>query len=167
VRFLTRQTIVVAFAAVALLYGLFNFPFMPKFKSNLKNIGKQMNLTVEFAADLQKKMSKGGFSPTGEYILSKASSDWKRDIFLKSRLPTQDKLEREIADIATLQESLSYTGFLETQNTRLAIINGREYEEGEKLDENEYVVLRILPDQIMIGEKGKAKKFRVGLTETD
>lgn len=160
-----RQTIIIVFALAAVIYGLYNVLFTQSFKPNIKKQDIETKISVKFVTELSKKMAKGGFSKIGEYILSRAATDWGKDIFLAYNLPTQHKADSDIADADAKAFNLSYSGYLETHNMRLAIINGREYEEGEELKEKGFVVRRILPTRIMIGEKGKKKKFSVQLEE--
>jgi len=162
-----RQTIVIILAAMAVIYGLYNVFLTPSIDPDLKDTDGKTEISVKFATDLRKNMSKGGFSQNGVHILSRTSTDWAKDVFLTYRLPAQHKAESDQADAAAKPFNLSYSGYLETHNKRLAIINGREYEEGEELEEKGYVVRRILPARIMIGEKGKKKKFSVELEEIE
>ena len=46
--------------------------------------------------------------------------------------------------------NLVYSGFLEVGSKRLAIINGMEYEAGDKLDPGGFTIKSILPTRVMI-----------------
>lgn len=160
-----RQTIVLLVAAIAVIYGLYQVLFTRPFRPAPKIKDSQTKISAQFATDLYKKMAKGGLSKTGEYILSRASTDWGKDVFLAYNLPLSDKADNDLTESDARVFNLNYSGYLETQNMRLAIINGREYEEGEELEEKGLIVRRISPTRIMIGEKGKKKKFSVQLAE--
>ena len=45
---------------------------------------------------------------------------------------------------------IRYTGYVEMGNVRLAIINGNEYETGDRLEQGGYIVKSISPTRVML-----------------
>jgi hypothetical protein len=50
-------------------------------------------------------------------------------------------------------------------NRNLAIINGIEYEKGEKLPDGAHIVEEIHPNRVVVGMQGNKKKITVKLEE--
>ena len=60
-----------------------------------------------------------------------------------------------------LNSELLYTGFLEMGDKRLAIINGTEYETGEKLEPGGFVIQSIRPNQVVISPEDRKTKTMI------
>ena len=57
-----------------------------------------------------------------------------------------------------LDARVQYTGFLQMGDTRLAIINGMEYEAGDQLEPGGFIIRRILPNHVVVAPPGKNKE---------
>jgi len=102
--------------------------------------------------------TQSGPSKEQAYILNKAQIAWKQDPLIQ--------LEAKKVDVDTgpepvLDARVQYTGFLQMGDTRLAIINGMEYEAGDQLEPGGYIIRRILPNQVVVTPPGKEKKTMI------
>ena len=57
------------------------------------------------------------------------------------------------------------TGYVEIGTRRLAIINGEEYETGDRITGSPYMVRDISPEQVVLGDTGNRSR-RVPMAET-
>ena len=72
----------------------------------------------------------------------------------------------EVKKGATAQGlGIVYSGFLNMGSQNLAIINGIEYEKGEKLPDGGHIVEEIYPNRVVFGIQGSKKKITVKLEE--
>ena len=58
-----------------------------------------------------------------------------------------------------------YSGYLEVDRKRMAIINGMEYREGEGLDIKGYVLKSVSPSSVVIENRGTGATINVPLQE--
>ena len=102
--------------------------------------------------------TKSGPSKGQAYVLNKAQAVWKQDplVQLESK-----KVEVDTGPEPVLDARVQYTGFLQMGDTRLAIINGTEYETGDRLEPQGFVIRRILPNQVVVSQPGKKKKLMI------
>ena len=60
---------------------------------------------------------------------------------------------------------LSYTGFLQVEDSLLAVVNGMEYETGEQLNQAGYYIKSISPAKVVIGIANNSKTIILPLDE--
>ncbi|MGD8881179.1 MAG: general secretion pathway protein GspB, partial [Desulfobacterales bacterium] len=53
---------------------------------------------------------------------------------------------------------VSYTGFMQMGDKKLAIINGVEYAAGDRLEQGDYILQSITPSRVVIVPTGRSKK---------
>lgn len=84
-------------------------------------------------------------------VIQKSEAAWKQDPFMVIRkapaLPAEKASAKE-----TLRPlpTLTYSGFLEIGSKRLAIINGIEYEAGDKLSVGGVTIKTVLPNKVIM-----------------
>ena len=113
--------------------------------------------------------SKTGLSETEAHILKQAESEWEQDPFVSVETTRDPQFLQNEAVVEQIKPDyqISYTGYMQMGNTRLAIINGMEYEVGDKLEPGGYLVRTITSTQIvLVATKGKRKKFVLPLEDT-
>ena len=101
------------------------------------------------------------------YALQKAENKWKRDplIQIEPKTSTEEVEERQEP---VLTSKANYTGFLSMGDKRLAIINGTEYEAGDVLEPDGFIIQSISPSRVVIAPPGKKKKtLTLPLEETE
>ncbi|MGB5422198.1 MAG: hypothetical protein WBN03_08565, partial [Desulfobacterales bacterium] len=113
---------------------------------------------------------KGGVSEEETYIIDKIPVKWTKDPLLNTGKEVAFKPEKEKLDEVnkgkTAQElGIVYSGFLNMGNRNLAIINGIEFEKGEKLPASGHIVKEIYPNRVVFGMQGSNKKITVKLEE--
>lgn len=94
---------------------------------------------------------KGETSETGDLIIHKAEADWKQDPFLEIRkTPEAPAVARSEKETVRPPSNLVYSGFIEVGSKRLAIINGMEYEAGERLESGGFTITSVLPNKVIM-----------------
>ena len=162
-----REKIIVVFAALALLYGVYIVFFEPKpqeqtFASAKKDLDTLNSFITKVAT-----ATKEGLSEKDSYILQRAENQWRRDPFVRMRKPTQAEAQaQKIPGLTGPKFAILYTGYLEMGTMRLAIINGNEYQTGDRLDQGDYIVRSISPTQVVVATTDGSKNlFMVPLQE--
>ena len=106
--------------------------------------------------------------PLMPMYLSRAETGWVHDPFYerKSFREWEKRKERAKSRRGISQKvSFSYSGYLKVSNKNLAIINGVEYEAGDPLEIEGYVLKKIYPGKVVIVNEKSGAKFDVPLQE--
>ena len=162
-----RQIIILSIMIVAVLYAVYNYTIAPRNKpAAIYTAGKSAELEV-LKSDITAKMPKGS-SAADDYIVSRAEAGWTHDPFYDSKSFREWIRFKDPAKtgIRTSQKVVfGYNGFLKVDKRNVAIINGAEYESGEALDIEGYVLKNIYPDKVVIVNIKNGVKFDVPLQE--
>ncbi len=148
----TREKILVGLMIAAVCLGslmLFSGgqkPKAPLTASDEPNTLTRMltNLAAQFGNDKSLEVNR--------YTLSMARTPWQDTLFLDGDSLLSSSAETVgPTDMLPSNVSLVYSGYIETTQRRVAIINGIEYVEGDQLDKSIYTVHQITPDQVTVG----------------
>jgi len=162
-----RQIIILSLMVVAVLYAVYDFIIAPRNKpAAIDTTGKAAELEA-LKSDITAKIPKVS-SAAGDYIVSRAEAGWAHDPFYDSKSFREWMRFKEPSKtgIRTSQKIFfGYTGFLKVDKRKIAIINGAEYETGDALDIEGYVLKNIYPDKVVIVNIKNGVKFEVPLQE--
>ncbi len=161
----TREKILVGLMLVSVCLGMVMLfgdnpehpPATPAADEPQTLIRMLTNLTAQFGNDK---------SLEGErYTLSMARKPWRDKLFLSSgdHLPTS-MTNPATAEMLPSNLALIYSGYIETPQRRVAIINGIEYVEGEIVDQSRLVVRHIDTQRVVLGASAN-KVFSVPLAD--
>jgi hypothetical protein len=147
----TRQKIILAVMAVVVLYGAVDF-MMPKKKAVGIDPRRQAEELSAFVTSLSAGMGKDAAKNIGPLIFSRAEKAWTQDPFLDERsFRTWVQIKKPLKEgVPAPKIDFIYTGYLEMDHKRIAIINGMEYREGEPLDIKGFVLKSVSPGRVMI-----------------
>lgn len=110
-----------------------------------------------------------GTGKTGAAILEKAGVEWRQNPFLKIQKPQPPAApagEKKPPEKGTGR--LAYSGYLDMNGRRLAIINGMEYEAGDKVEPDGLTVKSILPNKvIMVYSQKEAAPIELPLLDSE
>jgi type IV pilus assembly protein PilQ len=112
---------------------------------------------VEYQITKVADKTKSGLSKEQAYVLQRAQTNWKQDPLIQIQ-PKLSREEEENRKPLVLESKIVYTGFLQMGDKRLAIINGIEYEVGDKLQPSGLVVRKIDSNHVVIGSSVKKNK---------
>jgi hypothetical protein len=160
-----REKILVGLMLLTIVYGIFIWFFSsPQQAATLKDENEQKSLNA-FVIKVAEKTT-GGLSQFQTYVLEKAEASWMRDPLIQIE-PRPAVEEKEIQE-PVLTTKMIYTGFLQMGDKRLAIINGMEYETGDRLEPGGFILRSISPTRIVIAPRGgKRKSISLPMEETE
>ena len=140
---------------LAVIYGIFVlFLSSPQQAATLNSDNEQKALHAFVIKVAENTTS--GLSNSQAYVLKKAAAKWQRDPLVQ--IEPQPAVEKEETSQPVLTTKMTYTGFLRMGDKRLAIINGMEYEAGDILEPDGFIVRSISPRRIVIAPPGAKKK---------
>jgi len=136
---------------LVIAFGAYTYYFSPNAKPIIGNSKQNLSELKKFVVGAATSLSNEYISAADRYIIDQAEKVWPQDPFLKTgALLTSEPFEAS-AEVRVQTVQISYTGFLQTSDTLIAIVNGSEYETGDQLNEAGYYVKRILPTKIVLG----------------
>ena len=136
---------------IVIAYGGYSYYSDPGDNVIVEHSKEKLFELKKFVVDAATNLSHEYISAADKYIIDQAEKVWPQDPFLQSgAMLTSEPFEaRSEVTVETVQ--IAYTGFLQTSDTLIAIINGVEYETGDQLNETGYYVKNILPNKIVLG----------------
>jgi len=144
-----REKIIVGIMVLTLGYGAIEL-LLPRSKTGAAAPAvpnaESLNAFIARVADA----SKGSASESSALVIKKAEAGWNEDPFLVIRTPPPAAEARTPKETARATPNLSYSGFLEIGPKRLAIINGMEYEAGDRVDPGAFSIKSILPNKVIM-----------------
>ena len=164
----TREKIIVALMLLAVGYGGYTFFLAgPPKGTAIESAGDRelaaLNLFITKVAD----KTKNSLSKEQAYVLQKAQIEWKQDPLLQIE-PEMSQEEREKRQPLVLKSKILYTGFLQMGGKRLAILNGVEYEVGDRLEPDGLILRDIHPNHVVIGSPDvRSKKVILPMEEIE
>jgi hypothetical protein len=161
-----REKIIVGLAALALCYGAIEL-LLPRAKvapvSQPQSL-EGLNAFITKVADA----TRVGTAEAGAIVIQKAEAAWKQDPFLEiQKAKATEPKDTRPKETARLP-NLVYNGFMELGSKRLAIINGQEYEAGDKLNPGGFTIKSILPTRVvLVSAQGEGAPIVLPLQESE
>jgi hypothetical protein len=119
----------------------------------------------KFVIDAATNLSNEYISAADKYIIDQAEKVWPQDPFLKAAAPLTSEPFQASAEVTIQTVQMFYTGFLQTSDALIAIVNGSEYETGDQLSDAGYYVKQILPSKIILGIENSPDTITLPLDE--
>jgi hypothetical protein len=151
-----REKIIIGLMVVAVIYGVYTVFLSKPREASISNGAKELKTLNAFVAKVSEK-SEASLSKEQTYVLEKAQAEWKQDPFVKMR-PKMTREEIAEKQPLVLNSKFVYTGFLEMGNRRLAIINGVEYEVGDRLEPGGLVIRKINSTHVVVAESSQKNR---------
>lgn len=162
-----KQIIILSIMVVVIMFGAYNFLIAPRTKPTVIGIGEKSTGLEALKKDITANMPKGS-SASYNYIVGRAEAGWTRDPFYDSKSFREWVRFKEPAktSVRTSQKLVfAYSGFLKVDKRKVAIINGVEYESGDPLEIEGYVLRNVYPDKVIIVNVKNGVNFDVPLQE--
>lgn len=160
-----REKVIVTLAGIALVYGVFQFlPSSSGPKNGPADAQKHLDALNKLVTDVSLSLAKDAPDQVTRFIISTAEADWTKDPFLDRRPAGIQEVE-EKPDQPTTDMTFVYSGYLEMDGKKICIVNGMEYESGEKLTTGEYVVRQIEPQNVILEAEADGQKIVVPFQE--
>lgn len=159
-----QQIIILIIMVLTILYGAYTYyPLLTK--EIVNNVIEKEDDLNTFITGLNNDLSKSYPTVIDSYIISRAEHEWQWDPFSLRGLSKTVSITRETGKKA-VSGIFNYTGFVITGNTRMAIINGIEYGQGDTLEKEGFIVENILPERIIIKNKERGTTIDVDLKKS-
>lgn len=162
-----QQIIILSIMGVAVLYGGYDFFIASRAKSNVVDVGKRAAEMETFITDLSANVMRDQLSPLDTSIISRAEAQWQRDPFFGKKAYREWVTVKDPAKAGggVQQVTFVYSGYLNVKDKNVAIINGVEYEAGEALETEGYILNKINQNRVVIENIKSGSKFDVLLQE--
>ncbi|MCX5855792.1 MAG: hypothetical protein NTZ24_14685 [Deltaproteobacteria bacterium] len=162
-----QQIIILSIMVVAVLYGGYDFFIASRTKSNVADVGKRAVEMGTFITDLSANVMRDQISPLDTNIISRAEAQWQRDPFFGRKAYREWAMVKEPAKASggAQQVTFVYSGYLNVKDKNVAIINGVEYEAGDPLETEGYILKKINQNRVVIENIKSGSKFDVLLQE--
>jgi len=133
-----REKIVVILAVISVICGIYNF--FPRSSTEKKPISDDVYMIID---NINKALTEKKILDAELFVINQIHSDW-RDIFKIKKITHENK--EKIIDIPIPE----FSGYLAVGNKVFAILDGNEYQAGEKLLDSGYTVEKIFPGNVVI-----------------
>ena len=145
-----REKIIVGIMVLTVGYGAIEL-LLPRAKTDTVAPAAQSSESLNTFITKVADAAKGASSETSTLIIQKAEAGWRQDPFMVIRKPPPPPVEaRSLKEAGRAIPNLAYSGFLEIGPKRLAIINGMEYEAGDRVNPGAFSIKTILPSKVIM-----------------
>jgi len=160
-----REKIIILVMLIVVAYGGYTY-FLDSGDKTIVESSKQTIAELKkFVVDAATSLSNEYVSAADKYIIDQAEKVWPQDPFLQTGALLTSEPYQAHAEVTVQTVQISYTGFLQTPDALIAIINGAEYETGDQMNETGYYVKNILPTKILLGIEGNPDTIILPLDE--
>lgn len=156
-----RQIIILTLAALFVLYAVYElFLAGPAAKKPQTQAGTAP--VDAFVSELGAELLQQKMVGVDAYIAKNAEIEWAKNPFWE-KAAYREFLGKDTvsADAA----KFLYSGYVDTGRKKMAIINGWEYEAGESLDIEGYVVKHVAPSRVVIVNRKTGEELHVPIQE--
>ena len=159
-----REKIIVMLMVLSLVYGFYTFFIEPAPKKGHALTDSKLDAFNKFISNIA-VLTKDGLSEIDAYIIENIGSKWTKDPLFKTK--TGGSFDDEGGPIRRppKEMGITYSGYLQMGKRNLAVINGMEYETGEIMEQEGFIVGPIYPERVIIVVPGGKKKFSIPLEE--
>lgn len=168
----TREKIIVGIMCLTIAYGAYDLLGSRRKQKSISpdTIPNKIGDLKSFVSDVTGKLAGEKVTQEYQYMIKQAGAQWTKDPFIHSSRPLKKRLLPLNVSQKPVKPSapdFDYTGFMQLETTRLAIVNGMEYSEGETLPGKMYYIKSISPQRVIIGKVDSKETIRVSISETD
>jgi len=147
-----REKIILLVMIIVVAYGGYAYFSDSGEKIIVDGSKQKLSEMKKFVIDAATSLSNEYISAADKYIIDQAEKVWPQDSpFLQSGAHLTSEPFEARAEVTAQTVQISYTGFLQTSDTLIAIVNDTEYETGDQLNETGYYVKKISPTKIVLG----------------
>jgi hypothetical protein len=158
-----REKVFISLVAAAGLFALISLLYPSSSTGTAERSERQAAQLNDFSSKLALQMARNGVLPFEAAAIKKAAEPWKKNPFLKMKRRDQvEKDQTKKTPDAVDAPKLAYSGYLRMGKRILAIIDGLEYEAGERLTDRPTLALqRISSDRIVLVQTDTGAKIVV------
>lgn len=158
-----REIIIVSIMGVAAVGAAFDFLVSKGSDEAGTKAGTATDPSV-LIAQVQGTLASLQFDPVQQQILERTKTDWRDDLFYPGGV-IRPAPSSEAGPVPGTGRPV-FTGYLNINGTALAIINGRDYVEGDWLENGAYQILNLSPDHVELRPSQGDQTLIVEIEET-
>lgn len=165
----TREKIIVGVMCLTIAYGAYELMGARKPKAKTSPQADPVAELKNFVLEVSQKLVGDKLGEEYQYMIEQAGDQWTKDPFLHSSTSLKKNLTERVLPKKLVPTErppeLTYTGFMQIGDTRMAILNGIEYARGESLNLKDYFVKDILPTRVVIGRLNNLETIQLPIAE--
>ena len=163
----TRQIIILGIMVAVIAYAAYDFFIAPHAKRDAMDVREKSAKLDTFLNEVTTYIPKGSRSAFDAYLVSRAEAHWKYDPFYERKSFREWMRVKEPAKAGGGAQKISfqYSGYVNMKDKKMAIINGIEYEAGDLLEVEGYVLRGIYQNKVIIENMKSRSKFEILLQE--
>jgi hypothetical protein len=157
-----RQIIILVIAALFVLYAVYEYLIAGPAGKKVETGTNTAEINT-FVSELTINLIKDNLAAVDAYIVGRAEADWQKNPFWE-RGSYKAWAAREGAAGGSAAKII-YSGYVDSGNKKMAVINGLEYRIGEQLEMEGYVLKNITPSKVLIVNKNTGNEVEVSIQE--
>ena len=157
-----REKVILIITFLAVIYAAYALFLSAPENAFPVPAGEELKGLHALVNEVKQNLHKENLSEADTYILEKVNTEWGRDPFYEKK---NEQNTPSALDALPEGITLNYYGYLEIGKRRVAIINGMEYETGEELEVEGYIVRGIYPTKAVIEIRARQSKIQLPLVE--
>jgi len=156
-----RQIIILVIMGIAILFAAYDF-FAGRSVLKKNNMGPQPIEIESFVTSISNDVVKDKIASVDTYTIKTAEMEWTKN-------PFWTRAEyREFAGNETgggLAAKIIYSGYVDSGRKKMAVVNGFEYEVGDHLEIEGYVLKSVTPSKILIVNRDTGSELIIPIQE--
>jgi hypothetical protein len=164
-----REKLIILVMFLAVAYGVYAVFFSSPSKTTIVDKGPKLNELNKLVTTVSQSLTQESLSEADIYIIKRAEAPWRDDLFSEryEKKPTEEDKKKGVADSTPQKSTFTYSGFMEIGRERIAIINGMQYQTGDEVKPDGYIVRAIHPKKVILEIKGKKEKIILPISEEE
>ena len=162
----TREKIILAIAGLAIVYAGYVYLIEPAINKT-KTSDKKQEISAPVSS-VKNEIIKDADAGTQEYIIARAEANWKKNPFVdrnSSSYKEWASIQRAAASSGGAAGKIVYSGYVDAGMKKIAIIDGLEYQAGDQLEMEGYVLKQVTPFQVLILNKNTGIEVEIPISE--
>ena len=155
-----REIIILAIAAVLVLYAIYAYFIAPPVKTPA-GAGPAPAKTEKLAGEINADLSKSKISDFDKYVVKRSGTASRNNPFM-----SKDMFRKwDSKDDKKGKSDFIYSGYVDSRKGIIAIINGVEYRTGERLMKEGFILKHITPSKVLIFDKNSESSLEIPIQE--
>lgn len=159
-----REIIILAIAGLAVLYAGYVYLVEPAMNKT-KTAGKNQETSTPLPG-VKSEVIKDVDAGAQEYIIARAEANWKKNPFVdRNSSSYKEWVSMQRAAASGGAAKIVYSGYVDAGLKKIAIIDGLEYQAGDQLEMEGYVLKQVTPFQVLILNKNTGIETDIPISE--
>jgi hypothetical protein len=155
-----RQIIILAIAALLVLFAVYELLIARPANKN-KMEAKPVE-SSSFTNTLSNDLMRYKLAGVDAYVAGRAETEWGKNPFWEQKAYREFVGKEKDGGV---EVKIVYSGYVDTGRKKMAIINGWEYEAGDPLEIEGYVLKKVTPSRVLIVNRTTGGESYVSIQE--